>query len=285
MNDHRNCDLRFTIYESGVRRSWFAVLLALMPLTISAVTPEVVQRRLQAGEKITFVDVRSTDFYQKGHLPGAINVPESIVADKRLPRLGTVVVYDDGLGGDAAVMALPALNRKPGITAEMLDGGYAAWVAAKGETTTAFGASKEELPMITYQKLKVASADDTVLVDLRRPPTNSAVTARSALPQPMTDLRTEFPGLPVTRSPFGVPGVRKSGVPGSGGSPLLVLVDNGDGSAEETARALRANGNNRVVILVGGEKTISRKGEAGLQRLGHTIEAPASVINATNRNP
>lgn len=267
------------------RRLLLALLPMLVPVVGQATQPEVVQRRLQAGEKITFVDVRSTDFYQKGHLPGAINVPVAILAEKRLPRLGTVVVYDDGLGGDAAVNALFALNRKPGIAAEILDGGYAGWVAAKGETTTAFGAAKEELPMITYQKLKTASADDTVLVDLRRAPTNSGPATRSTMPQPLTDLRTEFPGVPVTRSPFNVPGVRKSGLPGSGGSPLLVLVDNGDGSAQETARALRANGNTRVVILVGGETAIARKGETGLQRLGHTVEAPASTITTTNRNP
>jgi rhodanese-related sulfurtransferase len=265
-------------------RRCLSTWLVLVPLGALATQPQVIQRRLQAGEKITFIDVRSTDFFQKGHLPGAINVPAAILEEKRLPRLGVVVIYDEGLGGDAAAKALPALNRKPGITAEILDGGYAGWMAAKGETTTAFGASKEEFPMITYQKLKTASIDDTVIVDLRKPPANAGTTERSATPAPaLTDLRSEFPGVPVTRAPFSVPGVRKSGVPGAGGGPLLVLVDSGDGAAEATARALKANGNPRVVILAGGEGVIARQGQPGLQRLGHTLEAPASTITNTNR--
>lgn len=255
-------------------------MILLGAFELNAVQVTEIQRRLNAGEKLVFVDLRSTDFFQKGHLPGAINVPFAILADKRLPKLGKVVVYDDGLGGDQAEAARPVLNQKPGIQAEVLDGGYAAWIGSKGSTTTAAGMTKEEIPMITYQKLKSVSTDDLVLVDLRTP-AGSASTGpalKSTEPAtPLTDLRSEFPGAAVTKSAFAVPSTRKSTTPGAGGGPLLVLVDNGDGAAEQTARALKANGIARFVILVGGEQALARQGQAGLQRLGQTVEAPSAV--------
>ncbi|MBL9167079.1 MAG: rhodanese-like domain-containing protein [Verrucomicrobiales bacterium] len=273
------------------RLSCVAVALALGLLQLPAVQPAEVQRRMQAGEKVMFIDVRSTDFFQKGHVPGAMNVPVGLLAEKRLPKLGRVVLYDDGLGGGQAETALPLLNAKPGIQAEILEGGFAGWTESGGATTAAFGISKEEIPMITYQKLKAVSPDDVVLVDLRTvtPAPAAGPAAKSTVAAPaLTDLRSEFPGMPVTKSPFALATTRKSGTPGAGGSPLLVLVDNGDGKAEETARALRANGATRFVILAGGERTLSRQGQPGLQRLGQTVEAPAdfpaTITTSTNRN-
>lgn len=267
-------------------------LLLLGVLQLPAVQPAEILRRLQAGEKVTFIDVRSTDFFQKGHLPGAINVPAALMPDKRLPKLGKVVIYDDGLGGGQAEAVLHLVNAKPGIQAEALDGGYAAWTEAQGATTTAFGITKEEIPMITYGKLKSTPTDDLVLVDLRTPlPAASGPALKSGEPVPaLTDLRSEFPGVSVTKSPFSLSTTRKSGTPGAGGSPLLVLVDNGDGKAEETARALRANGATRFVILAGGEQILARQGQAGLQRMGHTVEAPIpappkAIPAPTNQNP
>jgi hypothetical protein len=58
----------------------------------------------------------------------------------------------------------------------------------------------------------------------------------------------------------------------SGAAPILVLIDNGDGVAQKTARELRAQGNTRVVILAGGEMTIARQGERGSQRTGLSLE-------------
>lgn len=263
--------------------SWILLLGAMQAW---AVQPADIQRRVEAGEKITFIDVRSTDFFQKGHVPGALNIPTSLIADKRLPKLGKVVLYDDGLGGGEADAALPLVNQKPGIQAEILEGGFAAWSAAQGATTAAFGVSKEEIAMITYQKLKKASPDDLVLVDLRSAPTTSGAARKSGEPaSTLTDLRAEFPGAPVTKSPFGIAATRKSTTGGAGAAPLLVLVDNGDGTAEKTARALKANGITRFVILAGGEQALVRQGQAGLQRLGQTIEAPAPATVSTNKNP
>lgn len=275
--------LTFALGRSAALPVW---LLLLGAMSAAAVQPVEIQRRIESGEKITFVDVRSTEFFQKGHVPGALNIPSALIGDKRLPKLGKVVLYDDGLGGGEAEAVMPLMNQKPGIQAEVLEGGFAGWSASQGATTAAFGVSKEEIAMITYQKLKKASPDDLVLVDLRSAPTTSGAARKSGEPAAaLTDLRSEFPGAPVTKSPFSVPATRKSATPGSGTGPLLVLVDNGDGTAEKTARALKANGITRFVILAGGEQAIVRQGQAGLQRLGQTVEAPAGASVSTNKNP
>src|SRR5688572_32976556 len=83
-----------------------------------------VMRRMEAGEKMTFIDVRTTIAFKEGHIPGAINVPAALVPQKQLPLLGDVVVYDAGLGVETAAQTAVALNQKPGITARVLEGGF-----------------------------------------------------------------------------------------------------------------------------------------------------------------
>lgn len=234
---------------------------------------------------ITFVDVRSTVAFKIGHIPGAINVPAALVPHKQLPPLGRVVVYDDGQGGDAAKTAASALNLKPGTTAEVLDGGFPAWEMSQAATTKEGGMKPEMLPMITYDRLKKVQGDDVVLVDLRKTP--AVATGKAAAKEaaaPFTDLSAEFPSARLTTSPFQIPAVaKKTASPATAAPPLLVLIDNGDGSAQEAARALKANGNTRFVILAGGEEILARKGESGLQRSGTTITvqkpSPATTPN------
>ncbi len=247
-------------------------LLAIVPLLPArlgaAVTPADLKSRLDAGEKLTLIDIRPNTFFLKGHIPGAINIPAPVVEVKTLPRLGHVVVYDDGLGGDAVVTnAAAALARKPGINAEILEGGFAAWEMVNAETTTGPGISREELPMISYKDLKAAPVNEVVLVDLRQQSSGRAVKSPGVPAAPLTDLKAEFPGAAVTASPFqGGRSVRS--LTGGGKPPLLVLIDKGDGTAEKMARALKANGVKRFVILAGGEEILARRGEKGLQRAG-----------------
>src|SRR5581483_11994292 len=88
--------------------------------------------------------------------------------------------------------------------------------------------------------------------------------------QPFTDLQAEFPNARVVSSPFEA-GSAKVASNSNTATPLLVLVDNGDGSAEVMARTLKANGNKRYVVLLGGEEMIARKGKPGLQRTSGTM--------------
>src|SRR2546423_200522 len=106
---------------------WLALLGVCSSLGAQAMTPEALQRKIAAQEKITVIDIRPTAMFQRGHIPGAINVPAALVPRKNLPALGSVVVCAEGLGRDSDDAAVASLNQKPGIVAESLEGGYAAW--------------------------------------------------------------------------------------------------------------------------------------------------------------
>ena len=256
-------------------------------LAAAAMTVPDLQTQLAAGAKITVVDVRGPALFAQAHIPGAINIPAEVCARKNLPPLGRVVVCGDGLGRDTTVTADAAaaeLGKKPGITAEVLEGGFSAWESAHGMTTRREGKRPEEFNYITYAQLKAAKAGDAVLVDLRKP----AATAQPALAaagnspsQPLTDLRLEFPGLSLAKSLTETGASAKSGA-----GPLVVLIDNADGAAEAAARALKGGGHKRYAILAGGELILARHGQAGLQRSSAAVfssgRTPLPVRNATN---
>lgn len=243
----------------------FAVVTVI---SARAIVPADLKKLLDSGENIVIIDVRNASLFKRDHIPNAINVPASLVPQKKLPPLGRVIVCDEGLARDsAATQALVALNAKPGIKAEILEGGFAAWQALRGDSTKGAGVHEEELVQMTYDQLKKADPAAVVLVDLRKPRAQVRQSDSGALPPaPLTDLASEFPQAPVTKSPFNLPQTRQSS--SSAAPPALVLIDDGDGSAQATARILKANGITRVVILAGGESILARHGQPGLQRQG-----------------
>jgi len=270
---------------------WLCSASLVCSVAAFALSPVEVQHLLEAGEKITFVDVRANALFKKGHVPGAINVPSALVPQKQLPPLGLVIVYDDGLGLDTAKEAADALSRKPGITVAVLEGGFASWEAARATTTKGAGLKPEETPLITYADLSRVQSDDVVLVDLRKEPAQSRQASAEAQatepPEPLTDLRQEFTKVRgITRSPFDLPQSRQGAGGGATTPPLLVLIDNGDGSAQTMARTLKANGLTRYVVLVGGELSLARKGRPGLSRAASTLvvhRPPGSSLTTTNQ--
>lgn len=241
-----------------------------------AISPEELQRELAEKAAVTVIDVRTLELFKQGHVPDAINIPGTLIPQKTMPRLGRVVVYGDGFG-DAEHKALEALNAKPGIKAELLEGGYSAWLAAQGTTTGNRGLNPEKIEYVTYQQLQETTSN-VVLVDLRKELPEKRLGAASSKSDAnsrasaLTDLTKAFPGKPITKSPHARPQQLGAKAVGSASKPILVLIDNGDGSAQQTARELRAQGNPRVVILAGGELTIARQGARGLQRAGQNLE-------------
>jgi rhodanese-related sulfurtransferase len=268
-------------WSSCVSMSLALILtFSLQPLAV-ALSPADLQAKLNAGAKLTVIDVRNLGLYQKSHIPGAINIPAVFCAEKMLPRLGAVVVYDSGVGRDEATPAAITLNAKPGISAEVLEGGFAGWLQAQGPSTKAHGLHPESTPLISYADLKAAQGDNLVLVDLRKPVLQARQNdGNTAPPAPLTDLRKEFPAAAVASSPFNLPQTRQSG---SGSiSPLLVLIDSGDGAAQAMAAALKANGISRFAVLAGGESILARRGEPGMQRITTStlpLTPPAGVTN------
>lgn len=242
-----------------MRNAWMAIIALVSvfsaPAAGWAVSAEELERMLEAGERLTVIDIRNSALYAEGHIQGAINVPASVLREKRLPPFGVVVVCGDGIREDLALTAVETLNTKRGIEASMLEGGLAAWEALNLPTTEKSGLRPEQFAHLSYSELKKAAAEksDVVLVDLRG--------GGGAL----TDLATEFDGLRVIKP------IRRQGksdlaarLPAKGHADrhrdLYVLIDKGDGEAEKGARRLQAAGIKRLAILTGGELTIQRHG-------------------------
>ncbi len=260
--------------------------------TARAITPAGLRDLIAAGERIALVDLRSQAAYEAGTIPDAMRMTAREA--ERKPFTGRVIVFDDGTGPDRAGPAAARLAEKNAqVQAEALAGGYAAWCDAGGPTTARPGLRLAHERYVTYQELTgplAAQADDVVLLDLRPAPARPSGSAplqaldapaaeddggAAAAPLPV-NLATELPGFAVTRTP---PGVAAGG--GGGGirplsaadgtdrpAPLYVLIDNGDGSAGSMARKLKAAGFSRIAILAGGETSIRRMGQPGLQRRG-----------------
>src|SRR5690606_14749298 len=104
-----------------------------------------------------------------GHIPNAINIPLHALEARQLPRLGAVIVYDDGMGRGDIEKAVALLNAKPGIDAVSLTGGYAAWQTRSGVTTDKKGMQVERQPMIAYADLVATAGEGVVIYDLRQP--------------------------------------------------------------------------------------------------------------------
>ncbi len=243
---------------------WPALLALGLP-SASGLTVTALQKQLADGGKITVIDVRSPAAYRQEHIPGAINIPATLCPRKTLPPLGSVVVYGDGLLGDDFGPAAAALAAKPGLKVDVLEGGFAGWQNAGGLTTLGPGLKRERFNYISYARLKAAKTDGVVLLDLRKPVGSGA--------PGLTDLRTEFPGLKQAAS-------LAEALPGTAGpSSLVVLIDSGDGTAEQAARRLKSGGTHNYVILAGGELILSRHGQAGLQ---HHAAGATGVANKTS---
>ena len=226
-------------------------LLAWGSFSASGLTIAELQQQLAAGGRVTVIDVRRPAAYRQEHIPGAINIPAALCPLKKLPPLGAVVVYGDGLPDDNATAAAAALAAKPGLKVEVLQGGFAGWKSSPGLTTRRPGLKLESFNYITYAHLKAARTEGLILYALRQP-------ARSGAPA-LTDLNAEFPGLKHAASRADA--VRSAADPAS----LVVLLDSGDGTAELEARRFKLGGAHRYVILAGGEPILARHGEMGLK--------------------
>lgn len=93
-----------------------------------------VRKRLDAGERLTLVDVRESNEWNLGHLPGAIHIPRGILEsniDHRVPRDATVVLYC--ASGNRSALAALSLEEMGYARVESMSGGFKDWVASGGD--------------------------------------------------------------------------------------------------------------------------------------------------------
>lgn len=238
------------------------VFLAIVsPNVGSAMTAHDLSAAMAEGNTFTIIDIRNNALYSRERIPQAINIPAAVLPYKKLPELGAVIVYGDGVDEGQAMRAVEALNKKPGIRAERLEGGLPAWEEVKGLARLEAGMGRMIVRHVSYQRLEkvMEGRSGVVLVDLRLPRKD------------LTDLRGGiFAGTQLLS--IGRPGAKKERVSRDagqvlsrwkkGGTSLYVLVDDGDGHAQDVAKRLQGAGVRRVVVLTGGELAIERQGQS-----------------------
>ena len=91
-----------------------------------------VKRRLDAGEKLTLVDVREDDEWVRGHLPGAVHLGKGIIErdiEQTEPdKSATLVLYCGG--GFRSALAADNLQKMGYTNCISMDGGWRAWIEA-----------------------------------------------------------------------------------------------------------------------------------------------------------
>jgi rhodanese-related sulfurtransferase/DNA-binding transcriptional ArsR family regulator len=96
---------------------------------LEPIAPDELRRRLETGD-VTLIDVRPTDEFASGHIPGALSVPVAELADRvqELPKRKEVVAYCRGPYCVLAVEAVELLRRR-GYRARRLVESVPAWRA------------------------------------------------------------------------------------------------------------------------------------------------------------
>ncbi len=81
---------------------------------------------LDSGQALV-VDVRESDEYSQGHIPGAVNLPLSSFSPDQLPDAGGKQLVLNCLGGKRSGMALDKCSRAQSVVDTHLAGGFGAW--------------------------------------------------------------------------------------------------------------------------------------------------------------
>jgi rhodanese-related sulfurtransferase len=87
------------------------------------------QAAIDKGEKIVVVDARSTQSYQKEHIPRAVNIPHRTMTEesaRSFDRSALYVIYCDGIGCNASTKGALNLSRL-GFRVKELIGGLDWW--------------------------------------------------------------------------------------------------------------------------------------------------------------
>jgi rhodanese-related sulfurtransferase len=91
-----------------------------------------VKRRMEAGEKFVFVDVREESEWANGHLPGAIHLGKGVIErdiEHHLPETATKLILYCG-GGFRSVLVADNLQKMGYSNVESMDGGWRGWLHA-----------------------------------------------------------------------------------------------------------------------------------------------------------
>jgi rhodanese-related sulfurtransferase len=242
-----------------ISATFAAILLAMVAGNVRAMSVEEFLVRTGNDRGVTVIDIRAQALFAQSHIPNAINIPASVLERKRLPPLGSVVVYGDGIDEAALQRSLDLLNSKRGIQAEGLDGGFAAWLSSQSVSQEKQGIELASSHDLTFQQLETLAKTDPslVLVDMR------TLDNRISLRDVFGDVSVLKVGLNTRGQGNVYASVARAILRQSTArsSKLFVLVDDGDGSARDVVHRLHAASLKRVAVLTGGELALRSRGQ------------------------
>ena len=175
-----------------------------------AVDVEWVKAELDKGADMVLIDSRpKKPKYDKGHIPGAISIPDSQFDDYKdqLPaeKSKTLVFYCGGykcpLSHKSAKKALAM-----GYTnVKVFDAGYPGWVAFAGKDSTAkataikSGGEEGSIDNELFTKLVKEDPASLYIIDVRDPAEFATGSFKTAVNIPVDQLETKIPSLPASK--------------------------------------------------------------------------------------
>jgi rhodanese-related sulfurtransferase len=99
---------------------------------VKETTVDAVKARLDAGEKLTVIDVREESEFARDHVPGAIHLGKGVIerdVEQRFPDAGVELILYCG-GGFRSALAADNLQKMGYTNVYSMDGGYRGWTDA-----------------------------------------------------------------------------------------------------------------------------------------------------------
>ena len=131
MTSGQRIDLKifFLLGLIGAFLPWHALAGHGVEDSVDNLPADRVKQLLDAGEKLTFIDMRPAKEYQQTRLPGAKSMPIAEVANRfsEIPKTGRVILYCDCKTYDVADRAV-FLEYRGFRNIFIMPEGYAGWV-------------------------------------------------------------------------------------------------------------------------------------------------------------
>lgn len=270
-----------------MKPTFAAAILSLLACHNSQAGVSVAQLQqmlARPGAKPLLIDVRSPAIYQAGSIPGAISIPISVLPEKKLAFKGDVILFDSGVTGETPETLVTGLRENGVSGADWLVGGYAAWSESPDNSTTAEkGAQRVTRATITYEQLTKAK-EKICIVDLRSAKNRMVPEGKHCPIEGFCSEKSLDYCPDLTRFHRDAKANRRKR--SNEDSPLIVLMDDDAQSAVEAERRLRAEGYQRVAILLGGSEIILHRGRRGLSRTGGVVgEGDSSTLPDNETRP
>ncbi|BCE03602.1 rhodanese-like domain-containing protein [Marinicellulosiphila megalodicopiae] len=235
-----------------------SLLMSFLSANSIAISVDQLKEKFDRNERVVVIDLRTNLEYQNNHIVGAINIPFKILSNKKFPPFSAVVIYDAGLLSDDAKNAKLIFEEKTGADVEILEGGFEAWQSVqKNRISKSSGLELPEITTVNYQQLieidKNISVSKTI-IDIRKSVEKESI-------------KLHFNNYSIIEAPMPVyDEVISKEIWNELSIDLqnkqnVVVVGDGDHIADRLAVYLSGNKNIIVLLLGGGEKSLSVKGE------------------------